>query len=678
MAKTDPLLQPFELNGLTLKNRVASTAHAPAYAEQGMPGERYQLYHEEKAKGGIGLTMFGGSSCVGPDSPSVFGQLDISSDRIIPYFEEFSNRIHQHGTPLMCQISHLGRRTTWNAGDWLPVVAPSRVREPAHRGFPKEMDHADIQRIIGDYAQAARRCKAGGLDGVEVLHNGHLPGQFLAPDLNLRTDGYGGSFENRCRFVLELFESVRNAVGSRFIVGIRMEVGGAVEGGVTRAETLQLALALQKAGTVDYVNLNVGQSSHDYQLSEFAVPAMFQKLAPWLSHVAAFKREIDLPVVHACRVSDIATARYAVEEGIVDLIAMTRAHIADPHIVRKIIAGDESRIRPCVGAGYCIDRIYGEGEALCLHNVATGREKTLPHIVPTTAASVRKVVVVGGGPAGLEAARVCAERGHSVVLFEAASELGGQVRIAAQSRVRKDIIGITDWLSSEVETLGVDLRFNTYAGEEEIAAEAPDVVIVATGGLPDVDHFPGGELCLSVWDVLGGRKVDGDILIYDDNGQHQAPSLACELIERGNAKINFITPDRNACTEMGASNYPMYLSKFHNGGVSVTPDYRIDRVERAGNGLKAIFRSDYGGGEREFFADHVIVEHGTVPLDEVYLALQSTSANSGQTDISALINGEPQPYLPGAGFDLYRVGDAVASRNIHAAIYDARRLCQTL
>ncbi len=677
MAKNDPLLQPFTLNGLTLKNRVASTPHAPAYAENGMPGERYQLYHEEKAKGGIGLSMFGGSSCVGPDSPSVFGQLDISSDRIIPYFEEFSTRISPYGTALICQISHLGRRTTWNAGDWLPVVAPSRSREPAHRGFPKEMDHADIRRIIDHYADAALRCKHGGLNGVEVLHNGHLPGQFMSPDLNKRTDAYGGSFENRSRFILEVLDAVRKAVGSDFVVGIRMEIGGAIEGAVSRPESIKLAEAIKAAGTIDYIDLNYGRSDHDFELSEYAVPAMFQKLAPWLSRVAEFRREVTLPVIHACRVSDIATARYAVEEGIVDLIGMTRAHIADPHIVRKITAGEEARIRPCVGAGYCIDRIYGEGEALCLHNVATGREKTIPQIVPKTEAEPRKVVVVGGGPAGMEAARVSAERGHSVVLFEAAPQLGGQVRIAAQARVRKDIIGISDWLESEVETLGVDIRFNTYAGEEEIMAEDPDVVIIATGGLPDVEHFPGGDLCCSVWDVLGGQKVEGDVLIYDDNGQHQAPSLACELAERGGSKIDFVTPDKSACFEMGASNYPMYLSKLHKGGVTVTPDYRIASVERDGNGLRAVFKNEYGGPEIERRADHIVIEHGTIPLDDVYQGMRAASANNGETDVPALLDGKAQP-VEGEGFALYRVGDAVTSRNIHAAIYDARRLCQTL
>ena len=176
---SDPLLLPFQLGAMTLKNRIVSTCHAPALAEDGMPKERYQRYHLEKAKGGIGMTMIGGSSCVSPDSPSVFGQLDVSSDRVIPYFREFAERIHKEDCRIVCQISHLGRRTTWNDGDWLPVIAPSRVREPAHRGFPKVMDHADIKRVIGDYVAAARRMRDAGLDGVEILQNAHLPGQFL-------------------------------------------------------------------------------------------------------------------------------------------------------------------------------------------------------------------------------------------------------------------------------------------------------------------------------------------------------------------------------------------------------------------------------------------------------------------------------------------------------------------
>ena len=674
MKKPDPLLQPFQLKTLTLRNRIVSTPHSPAYAEDGMPGERYQRYHEEKAKGGIGMTMFGGSSCVGPDSPSVFGQLNVGTDEIIPYLSRLAERVHQHGAKTICQISHLGRRTTWNNGDWLPVVAPSRVREPAHRGFPKEMEHSDIKRIVGYYAAAARRCKDAGLDGVEVMQNGHLPGQFLSPHTNLRTDSYGGSLANRAKFMLEVLEAIRNAVGDTFVIGARVDTDSKSNDGLQPEESLKALELMQEQGCVDYFNLNVGRFDTDFQLGWFAVPAMFQKLSPWLQIAGAFKRELKLPVIHATRILDLATARYAISEGLLDLVGMTRAQIADPWMVHKLSIGEEHRIRPCVGAGYCIDRIYGEGEMLCLHNVATGREDSIPQIVSASDSPGKKVVVVGGGPAGLEAARVCAERGHRVTLFEAGSQLGGQVRIAGLADVRKDIIGIVEWLESEIKLLRVNILWNVLAETNTVLAEDPEVVIVATGGLPDTDIVGGAEVCISTWDALSGAALSGKVLVYDDHGQHQAASTV-DQIAGDDLDVELITPDRHACAEMGSSNFPMYVSRFHHKHVKVTPDYRLIRIEPGTDKHLAVFENDYGGGEfLERVVDHIIIEHGTFPNDELYQQLVPQSGNKGILDYESLLAGRTQPAVD--GFELYRVGDAVASRNIHAAILDSRRLCQ--
>jgi 2,4-dienoyl-CoA reductase-like NADH-dependent reductase (Old Yellow Enzyme family) len=675
----DPLLQPFKLGNVTLKNRVVSTPHAPAYVEDGKPKLRYQLYHEEKAKGGIGMTMFGGSSFVAPDTPSVFGQLDVSSDEIVPYFEEFSSRIHKHNCALVCQISHLGRRTTWNAGNWFPVIAPSPIREASHRAFPKEMDQHDIKRVIAAYVAAALRCKRGGLDGTEILSHGHLPDQFLSPATNKRTDAYGGSLKNRLRFTLELLEAVRSAVGRDYILGIRL---GAMENfpeGYGLSEGIEAAQLIQEAGLVSYMTVNFGHIDSHYGLAQ-NIPGMWAPLAPWLTQVGQFRKHIKTPLIHACRIADISTARHAIVEGILDLVGMTRAHIADPYIVKKIEQGREQAIRPCVGASYCVDRGAQGYEALCIHNAATGREATMPHVIARSKGQKRKVVIVGGGPAGLEAARVSAARGHEVVLFEATGKLGGQIQIAARAGWRRDLIGIVDWLSAQLDELKVDIRWETMASAADVENEQPDIVIIATGGLPDTDVAPGSDLAISVWDALTGPPLTGDILVYDDNGQAQAPSCADHLAGQNGAKIEYITPDRAAASDMGNFNFSIYLEHFYRKGVSITPDSRLKKIERHGNKLKATFSNEYGGPDIERVVDHVVIEHGTVPVAEVFDELRSRSRNNGILDQDAILRGEPQALNlnENGDFTLFRVGDAIASRNIHAAIYDALRLCKDL
>lgn len=676
--KKDVLLRPFRLKHLTIKNRIMSTPHEPAYAEDGHPKERYQLYHEAKAQGGIGMTMFGGSANIAPDSPSVFGQLYVGDDSIVPYFREFADRIHKYDCPLICQITHMGRRTTWNQADWLPVVAPSRVREPAHRAYPKEMDKDDIRRIRQAYAEGAKRCQDGGLDGCEALHHGHLLEQFFSPLTNVRNDEYGGSFDNRMRFTLEVLEAMREAVGPDFVLGIRQGINETAQGGVgvDLEEGVEAARVVSESGLIDYMTVNIGRIDTDYNLG-YHIPGMHFPLAPWVSMIGSIREKIKIPMFHACRLADLSSARYAIQEGLLDMVGMVRAHIADPHIVNKLEAGDEDGIRPCVGAGYCLDRIYEGGGTLCIHNAATGREATMPHVIEKSSGPKKKVVIVGGGPAGLEAARVCAERGHEAVLFEATGDLGGQIVLAARASWRKDLIGIIDWYALQMERLGVDIRWNTFADEDTVKAENPDVVIIATGGLPDTDYVPGGENCMSTWDVLSGEDISGSVLVYDDNGQHQGPSCADYLSEKNGIDVEFVTTDRSPAMEMGTVNFPIYLEHFYKNGVTMTPNHRLKSVAKEGNQLRAVFTNEFGGPEIERIADHIVVEHGTLPFDEVFQEMRQASSNNGIIDYDALTSNVAQPDTEN-GFQLYCVGDAVSSRNIHAAIYDSLRLCKDL
>ena len=390
MRSFDPLLEPFDLRHLRLRNRIVSTSHEPAYAEDGMPKDRYRLYHREKARGGVALTMIGGSAVVSRDSPPAFGNLLLYRDEVVPWLRRLADDVHEEGAAVMCQVTHLGRRTSNYTGDWLPLIYPSAAKEPAHRAFPKRAEAWDLDRVVDDYVSAALRCQAAGLDGIEMQHYGHLVDAFLSPATNDRTDDLGGSLDHRMALPRRVFRAVRAAVGPDFVVGIRMSMDEDLPGGLEPGEALT-ALAAYVGDGIDFLSLIKGTIESDAHLAE-VIPGMGTPSAPFLDFAAQVRRSIDVPVMHAARIADVATARYAVREGLLDLVGMTRPQMADPHLVRKLRAGDEDRIRPCVGANYCLDAIYDSGDAKCIHNPATGREQTLVHQItrrPTAAASGR-------------------------------------------------------------------------------------------------------------------------------------------------------------------------------------------------------------------------------------------------------------------------------------------------
>jgi dimethylglycine catabolism A len=674
----DALLKPFTIKGLTFKNRVFSTSHAPGYAKDGKPQERYQLYHEEKAKGGLGLTMFGGVTTVAIDSPAnEYNQISAADDSVIPYFQQLADRVHEHGAKLMVQLSHIGRKMRWDLEPWLPPIAPSALREPYHRSHPKAMEDWDLRRVIKAYAKAALRAKQGGLDGLEfqgAFHN--LLDSFFSPIVNQRTDKYGGSLENRTRFAREIYEEARSLVGVDFVMGIRMSGDEMLEGGLSHTDCLKVGEILAKTGLVDFFDV-IGGGMYDYRGISISMATMAMPAAPFVSLASAFKAEFGLPVFHGQRITDIATAGRAIDDGHCDMVAMTRGHIADPHIVKKLMEGRPEDIRECVGAGWCIERLFVGGEALCLQNAATAREATMPHVIPKAPAR-KKIVVVGAGPGGLEAARVSAERGHAVVLFEAEDRTGGQINIAAKGPTRESLAGISRWLDRQVNKLGVDIRLKTLADAAMVMAEKPDYVVIATGGEPKIGDFEGKELAISTWDIHTGTVEAGErVLVFDDDGREPAVAAAEILLARG-AKVELVTPDRYTSQEVGPLNFPFRMKALYQGGAILTPDMRMRRVYREGNRLVAVLRNIYTAQEEEREVDQVVAEHGTRQRDRLYNELVPHSINLGEVDLEAFHKGRPWSIRNNerGAFVVVRVGDAVASRNIHAAIYDSLRFCK--
>jgi 2,4-dienoyl-CoA reductase-like NADH-dependent reductase (Old Yellow Enzyme family)/thioredoxin reductase len=676
---TDPLLQPYQLKHLTLRNRIMITSHEPAYPEDGMPKERYRAYHVERARAGVALTMTAGSASVARDSPPVFNNILAWKDEVVGWMKQLTDECHDHGAAVMIQLTHLGRRTRWDKADWLPVVAPSHEREAAHRAFPKRLEDWDMSRIIGDFADAAERMKAAGVDGIELEAYGHLLEQFWSPLTNDLEAPYGGSLDNRLRFTFDVLRAIRARVGDDFIVGLRYTGDQDLPGGMTHAEGMDVSHKLKSSGLVDFLNVVKGHIDTDPGLTDL-IPIQGMKNAPHLDFAGEIRAATGFPTFHAAKIPDVATARHAIAAGKLDMVGMTRAHMADPHLVRKIIEGREDDIRPCVGANYCLDRIYQGGMAFCLHNAATGREETMPHTI-APAATPRRITIIGAGPAGMEAARVASERGHAVTVFEAADRPGGQIRLTARDPRRREMASIIAWRMAQCEKRGVTFRFNTFADADTVLATAPDVVIVATGGLPHT-HVPGAgnDLVSSAWDILSGDVKPGrNVLIFDDAGDH-AGLQAADLISATGATVEIVTPDRSFAPEVMAMNLVPYMRALQARDTTFTVTWRLLSVVREGNQLRVTLGSDYSDIRRDRLVDQVIVNHGTRPLDDLYFDLKPLSANLGEVDYAALVTGGVQQIArnPQGRFRLFRIGDAVAARNTHAAIYDALRLLKDL
>ncbi len=682
------LFEPIQLNQLTIRNRVVSTAHAEVYAEGGIPGERYIRYYEEKARGGLGLAICGGSSPVGRDSPSAWwSSVNLSNDKVVDGLAALAQAMHKHGAKIMIQATHMGRRNAWHGFDWPHLVSPSGVREPVHRGNAKTIEVEEIKRIVADFVKAARRVKASGLDGIEIsAAHQHLIDQFWSPRTNFRTDEWGGSLENRMRFGVEVFKAVRAEVGRDFCLGLRMCGDEFHEDGLDHEMLKEIAQAMSETGLIDFMSV-VGSGADTHNTLANCMPPMALPPEPFVHLAAGIKSVVTVPVMHAQSIRDAGQAERILANGWVDMVGMTRAQIADPHMVFKIRDDREDQIKQCVGANYCIDRQYNGLDVLCVQNAATSRESTMPHQIVKTAGPKRKVAVVGAGPAGLEAARVARERGHDVVLFEKWPQVGGQVNLAAKAPKREQMAGIIRWFDMETQRLGVDRRLGQEVTHADILAEKPDIVVLATGGSPNTDQVAGWGaaegLSISSWDILSGAVAPvGNVLVYDVMSTHAGTGVADYIASRGHA-VEMVTPDVKIADDTGGTTFPIFYRSLYAHGVIMTPNHWLDRVYREGDKLIAVLRNEYTDALEERAVDQVVVENGIKPNEGLYWSLRDGSVNRGQTDLDALYDAAPQPALaddnvsgPAGRYLLYRVGDCVSMHNIHAAIYDSLRLCK--
>ncbi len=679
------LFEPITLNQVTLRNRIVSTAHAEVYAEGGVPNERYIRYYEEKAKGGLGLAICGGSSPVSRDSPSSWWKsINLAVDGVIEPLSQLAEAMHKHGAKIMIQATHMGRRNAWHGFEWPHLVSPSGIREPVHRGNAKIIEKEEILRIIKDFGQAARRVQAAGLDGMEVsAAHQQLIDQFWSPRVNHRNDEYGGSFENRLRFGREVLQEIREQVGADFCIGMRMCGDEFHEDGISHDMAKDIAQAMSETGWIDFLSV-VGSGADTHNTLANCMPPMALPPEPFVHLAAGIKSVSKVPVMHAQSIRDPQQAERILSAGMVDMVGMTRAHIADPHLVIKIREDKEDQIKQCVGANYCIDRQYNGLDVLCIQNAATSREATMPHVIEPSAGPRRKVVVVGAGPAGLEAARVAKLRGHEVVLFEKNQAVGGQVNLAAKAPQREQMAGIIRWFDLEIKRLGVDVRLNTEADEAMILAEQPDIVVLATGGLPHTgqvaDWGVAEGLSVSAWDVLNGQvPLRDNVLVYDGISTHAGTGVADFIANRGKL-VEIVTPDVKIADDTGGTTFPVFYRRLYAQDVVLTPNYWLDRVYAEGDKLVAVLRNEYTEVQEERVVDQVVIENGIIANDALYWVLKPQSLNHGQTDLAALYDHQPQPVLSetlGSGrFALFRVGDCISMHNIHAAIYDALRLCK--
>jgi len=644
------LRQPIAVNACTVPNRIVRTAHATGYAP-GRVTDRLIGYHEARARGGVGLSFLE----IAGIHPSTPGPIMAFHESVMDGWSKAAAAVHRHDKKLFQQLWHGGSNAAPLDGG--PAWSPSGVPEPINATVPVAMTPTMIDEVVEGFAVAAGWAREAGLDGVEVHGaHGYLVGQFLSPATNRRSDDYGGSLENRARLLRRILGAIRAAVGPSFPVGVRLSGTEGFEGGIQPDEAARTAALVESEGLVDFVNVSMGSY---YAFPKF-IGAMHEPLGYELATSTPVTAAVSVPTIVTGRIMDLHDAEQLLAQGISDMVSMVRATIADPDIVAKSFAGQEARVRPCLSCNQgCVGGLFGPDRAVgCVVNPTVGTEHLGLDPFPA-AARERFVLVVGAGPAGLEAAATAARRGHRVVVHDAAPETGGATRWARRAPLRQDIATICDWLTAELVHLGVEVRAGSLLTAAEIVAMGPDTVVVATGGEPRRDghqrfrpatEVPGVGLAhvATPIDVLGGWHQEArHALVFDDLGTMSAISVAEHLLERGCA-VTFATSLGTVGAELG----PSLQRDPAQGRLGRHDDFRaLTRVAVAAiEPDTVLLRNLDSGRETRVDADLVVLELGVVPRRSLFDELGS------------------------AGIEARLVGDALAPRDIQHAIATGRRV----
>ena len=578
------LLSPIQVGRRRLRCRVLVTAHEIRLGDGRIPGARYAAYHRARARGGAGLQITGCTAVHHTGGLGSGGALANVDDSIIDGYRVLSGAVHEEGGVILAQLGH-SAATTHATEPGAPVWAPSAVAgELMRRGQRAHaMSVGEIAEIVDAFGTAAERCRKGGMDGVEILAAfGFLVAAFLSPVANRRTDAYGGSLENRMRFCREVVSAVRDAVGPDGIVGLRIPGDELVKGGLGIEEMKAVARAVESDGKVDYLNVIAGTNMDRLLRAEHWPPTPAQH-GLFVHLAAAIRSAVELPVFTVGRITDPVQAERILADGEADMVGMTRAHVADPDLIAKLREGRPEDVRPCVGANVCI-RNGLEGRSIgCIHNPQTGRELTWGD--PAPAGRSLDVAVVGGGPAGLEAARVAALRGHRVTLHEQAEHLGGQLRTWTRLASRRELRRIVEWQQRQLERLQVRIRLG-HPVESAADLDEAEVVVLAAGARPGPVSVEGaaehGVSVCTAHDVLDSDPVPAaPSLVWDRAGGGAAVSAAEHLAVAG-CRVVLVTPSMAVADDVDLTNRVPLYRRLYQHGVTMLPDSEVARVDAKG------------------------------------------------------------------------------------------------